>query len=34
MSHSNVPFVCVTWLIHMFDMTNSCAWHDSLMCVT
>jgi len=25
--------ICVTWLIHMWDMTHSCVWHDSLMCV-
>jgi len=27
-------FICVTWLIHMYDMTHSCSWHDSFMCVT
>ena len=25
-------FTCVTWLIHMHDMTRSCVWHDSLIC--
>jgi len=24
----------VTWLIHVCDMTHSCVWHDSFMCVT
>jgi len=27
-------FMCVTWLIHVCDMTHSCVWHDSFMCVT
>jgi len=27
-------FTCVTWLIHMCDMTHSYVWHDSFMCVT
>jgi len=27
-------FVCVTWLIHMCDMTHSYVWHDSFICVT
>ena len=27
-------FICVTWLIHMCDMTNSYVWHDSFICVT
>jgi len=36
-------FMCVTWLIHMCDMTPSsdddtnarvCMWHDSFICVT
>jgi len=26
--------MCVTWLIHVCDMTHSCVWHDSFMCVT
>jgi len=26
--------ICVTWLIHMWDMTHSHAWHDSFICVT
>jgi len=26
-------FMCVTWLIHVCDMTYSCVWHDSLTCV-
>jgi len=26
--------VCVTWLVHMCDMTHSYVWHDSFMCVT
>ena len=29
MTHS-----CVTWLIHMFDMTHSQVWHDSSIYVT
>jgi len=24
--------ICVTWLIHMFDMIFSCVWHDSSIC--
>jgi len=27
-------FICVTWPIHMCDMTNSYVWHDSFICVT
>jgi len=27
-------FTCVTWLIHMCDMTHSHVWHDSFTCVT
>jgi len=27
-------FTCVTWRIHMCDMTHSYVWHDSCMCVT
>jgi len=27
-------FICVTWLIHMRDMTHSYVWHDSFVCVT
>jgi len=27
-------FLCVTWLIHMCDMTHSYVWHDSFLCVT
>ena len=26
--------MCVTWLIHMCDMTHSYVWHDSFICVT
>jgi len=26
--------ICVTWLIHMCDMTHSYVWHDSFICVT
>ena len=26
-------FTCVTWLIHMCDMTHSHVWHDSFICV-
>jgi len=26
-------FICVTWLIHMCDMTHSYVWHDSFTCV-
>jgi len=28
------PFLCVTWLIPVCDMTHSCVWHDAFMCVT
>jgi len=28
------PRVCVTWRIHICDMTHSYAWHDSFICVT
>jgi len=31
---AHVPFICVTWLIHMCDMTHSYVWHDSFICVT
>ena len=37
MSHSHVwhvSFICVTWLIHMCDMTYSHVWHVSFTCVT
>ena len=27
-------FICVTWLIHMCDITHSYVWHDSFICVT
>jgi len=27
-------FMCVTWLSHECDMTQSWVWHDSVMCVT
>ena len=27
-------FMCVTWLIHVCDLTNSCVWHESFMYVT
>ena len=27
-------FVCVTWLLHICDMTHSYVWHDSFICVT
>jgi len=27
-------YICVTWLIHMGDMTHSFVWHDSFICVT
>jgi len=27
-------FICVTWLIHMCDMTLSFEWHDSFICAT
>jgi len=36
-THSYVwhdSFICVTWLIYMFDMTHLHAWHDSFTCVT
>ena len=26
-------FTCVTWLIHMCDMTGSYVWHDWFMCI-
>jgi len=26
--------ICVTWLIHLCDMTHQYAWHDSSICVT
>jgi len=26
--------ICVTWLIHMWDMTHWYVWHDSFICVT
>jgi len=28
----DLDFMCVTWPIHMCDMTYSCMWHDSFMC--
>jgi len=44
MTHSCVwhgSFLCLTWLIHVCDMTHSyvwhdsfCVWHDSLICLT
>ena len=38
MSHSSVQrdasFICVTWRIHMCDMTHSYLWHDAFICVT
>ena len=37
MSHSHVwhdSFTCVTWLIHMCDVTHSYVWHDSFICAT
>ena len=36
-SHLHVwhdSFICVTWLIHMCDMTHSYVWHDSFIRVT
>ena len=27
-------FMCVTWLIHVCDMTHSCVWHDSFIRMT
>jgi len=27
-------FTCVTWLVHMCDMTRSHVWHDSCTCMT
>ena len=30
---SRDSFICVTWLIHVCDMTHSCVWHDSFICV-
>jgi len=36
-AHSYVwhdSFLCVTWLVHMCDMTRSYVWHDSFLCVT
>jgi len=29
----HASFICVTWLIHMCDMTISYAWHDVFICV-
>jgi len=29
-----VTRMCVTWLIHVHDMTHSYVWHDSFICVT
>jgi len=39
MTHHTKKSTCVTWLIltgliHVCDMTHSCVWHDSLICVT
>ena len=36
MTHSYIPWSCncLTWLIHMCDMTHSYVWHDSFICVT
>ena len=28
------PFICVTWHIHMCDITHSYVWHDIFICVT
>jgi len=28
------PFICVTWPIHVCDMTHSCVWHEWSICVT
>jgi len=30
----DTAYSCVTWLIHMCDMTHSYVWHDSFICVT
>ena len=30
----HVSFICVTWLVHMCDMTHSYVWHDSFIYVT
>jgi len=32
-STSDVTHPCVTWLIHICDMTRSHVWHDSFVCV-
>jgi len=29
-----MSYICVTWLIHIRDMTHSCVWHDTFTCVT
>ena len=33
-SVSHDSFICVTWLIHMCDITHPYVWHDSFICVT
>jgi len=30
---SSDSFICVTWFIHICDMTHSYVWHDSFICV-
>jgi len=32
--HGLAPGMSVTWLINVCDMTHSCVWHDSFICVT
>jgi len=34
MHYDEGMFICVTWLVHMCDMTRSYVWHDSIICVT
>jgi len=34
MTYAHISCMCVTWLIHVCDMTHSCVWQDSFMCVT
>ena len=32
--HMSDAFICVTWLMHIYDMTHSYMWHDSLIDAT
>jgi len=33
-SEWHVSFICVTWSIHLCDMTHLCVWYDSFICAT